>query len=47
MPGCVSNCWTPEPGVPFGGYKRSGNGREHAEFGLVEYLETHGATGYA
>jgi len=35
------------PATPFGGYKRSGNGREYAEFGLVEYLETKGTTGYA
>ncbi|TES71992.1 aldehyde dehydrogenase family protein [Burkholderia cepacia] len=34
------------PAAPFGGYKRSGNGREYAEFGLVEYLETKGTTGY-
>ena len=33
------------PAAPFGGYKRSGNGREYAEFGLVEYLETKGTTG--
>ncbi|RQT29563.1 aldehyde dehydrogenase family protein [Burkholderia contaminans] len=35
------------PAAPFGGYKRSGNGREYAEFGLIEYLETKGTTGYA
>ncbi|AYY57630.1 aldehyde dehydrogenase family protein [Burkholderia multivorans] len=35
------------PAAPFGGYKRSGNGREYAEFGLAEYLETKGTTGYA
>ncbi|KVX45681.1 aldehyde dehydrogenase family protein [Burkholderia cepacia] len=34
------------PAAPFGGYKRSGNGREYGEFGLVEYLETKGTTGY-
>ncbi|MBN3788977.1 aldehyde dehydrogenase family protein [Burkholderia sp. Ac-20353] len=34
------------PAAPFGGYKRSGNGREYAEFGLAEYLETKGTTGY-
>lgn len=27
-------------GMPFGGYKKSGNGREWGEFGLEEYLET-------
>lgn len=27
------------PGVPFGGYKGSGNGREQGVFGLEEYLE--------
>lgn len=35
------------PAAPFGGFKRSGNGREYAEFGLAEYLETKGTTGYA
>ncbi|WP_347467781.1 aldehyde dehydrogenase family protein [Burkholderia stagnalis] len=34
------------PAAPFGGYKRSGNGREYAEFGIAEYLETKGTTGY-
>ena len=31
-----------DPALPFGGYKQSGNGREYAEFGLDEYLETKG-----
>ena len=30
--------WNPE--APFGGYKRSGNGREYGLEGLEEYLET-------
>ncbi|KVN38037.1 aldehyde dehydrogenase [Burkholderia pyrrocinia] len=34
------------PAAPFGGYKRSGNGREYAEYGIAEYLETKGTTGY-
>ena len=33
-------------GAPFGGYKQSGNGREWAEFGLDEFLETKGVVGY-
>ncbi|GAB2658626.1 aldehyde dehydrogenase family protein [Nocardia goodfellowii] len=32
---------------PFGGYKKSGNGREWGEFGFAEYLETKGILGYA
>jgi aldehyde dehydrogenase (NAD+) len=33
--------------MPFGGYKRSGNGREWGQFGFDEYLEIKGAIGYA
>jgi aldehyde dehydrogenase (NAD+) len=33
--------------APFGGYKRSGNGREWSQFGFEEYLETKSALGYA
>ncbi len=33
--------------APFGGYKRSGNGREWGEFGFHEYLEIKGTLGYA
>jgi aldehyde dehydrogenase (NAD+) len=36
-----------DTGAPFGGYKRSGNGREYAEFGLEEFLETKAVIGYA
>ncbi|MDY6946298.1 MAG: aldehyde dehydrogenase family protein [Pseudomonadota bacterium] len=32
--------------VPFGGYKRSGNGREMGRWGLEEYLETKALIGY-
>ena len=32
--------------VPFGGYKRSGNGREWGEFGFNEYLEIKSTLGY-
>ena len=37
--------WTPR--MPFGGDKRSGNGREYAEFGLNDYLEVKGVVGRA
>jgi aldehyde dehydrogenase (NAD+) len=33
--------------APFGGYKRSGNGREWSQFGFCEYLETKAILGHA
>jgi aldehyde dehydrogenase (NAD+) len=33
--------------APFGGYKRSGNGREWGDFGFAEYLETKAILGFA
>ena len=36
--------WSPL--APFGGYKRSGNGREYGTHGLFEYLETKAILGY-
>ncbi len=32
--------------IPFGGYKQSGNGREHGVFGFEEYLEVNAVLGY-
>jgi aldehyde dehydrogenase (NAD+) len=32
--------------APFGGYKQSGNGREYADWGIHEFLETKGIIGY-
>ena len=36
-----------DAGMPFGGYKQSGNGREYAEYGLEDFLEIKGVLGYA
>lgn len=36
----------PDVSAPFGGYKRSGNGREWGEFGFKEYLEVKAIMGY-
>jgi aldehyde dehydrogenase (NAD+) len=35
-----------DSGIPFGGYKQSGNGREYAEYGLEDFLEIKGILGY-
>lgn len=35
-----------DPNAPFGGYKRSGNGREYGIEGMEEYLETKAILGY-
>lgn len=35
-----------DPSAPFGGYKQSGNGREHGEFGLEDFLEIKAILGY-
>jgi aldehyde dehydrogenase (NAD+) len=35
-----------DPNAPFGGYKRSGNGREYGFEGIVEYLETKAVLGF-
>lgn len=35
-----------DQGAPFGGYRMSGNGREHGVWGLEEFLETKAMLGY-
>jgi aldehyde dehydrogenase (NAD+) len=32
--------------APFGGYKQSGNGREYADWGMRDYLETKALIGH-
>ena len=36
----------PTPNVPFGGYKKSGNGREWGAHGFTDYLEIKAVSGY-
>jgi aldehyde dehydrogenase (NAD+) len=36
-----------DPFAPFGGYKRSGNGREYGAHGLSEYLEIKAVLGFS
>ncbi len=42
----VNNASAP-PGIPFGGYKQSGNGREQGEMGMQDYLETKAIIGFS
>lgn len=39
------NAGNPDPNVPFGGYKQSGNGREYGKYGLAEFLEVKSVIG--
>ncbi len=42
----INSASTP-PGIPFGGYKQSGNGREQGEAGMHDYLETKAIIGFS
>jgi aldehyde dehydrogenase (NAD+) len=39
------NTWGPVPDAPFGGYKRSGNGREGGVYGLSDFMEVKSVIG--
>ncbi|MBY8829140.1 aldehyde dehydrogenase family protein [Hephaestia mangrovi] len=39
------NAGNPDPGMPFGGYKQSGNGREYGKYGLAEFMEVKSVIG--
>ena len=39
------NAGTPDPSMPFGGYKQSGNGREFSKWGIAEFLEVKSLVG--
>jgi len=40
------NSAAPDPGAPFGGYKRSGNGREWSDYAFDEFLEVKSLLGF-
>lgn len=42
----IVNRAPPDPMAPFGGYKRSGNGREWGDHGFTEYLEVKAVLGF-
>ncbi|WOC12889.1 aldehyde dehydrogenase family protein [Gordonia sp. MP11Mi] len=41
------NSAAPDPSAPFGGYKRSGNGREWSDYAFDEFLEVKSLLGFA
>src|SRR3546814_18570279 len=39
------NAGNPDPSLPVGGYKQSGNGREYGKYGLAEFMEVKSVVG--